>query len=350
MSKKILFVGAGAIGSYIGSFLTRAGHDVTLIDPWTEQVETVRAKGIGVTGPHDPFTARPKIYHLHEAQRVPRDFEVAFVAMKVYDTEWATQLALRHLAADGVVVSSQNCWPDPRVAAVAGAERSLGLIMSKIGVALWTPGQVERGMEKGTGRGHDVFRVGEHDGRVTKRAQELAEMLAVVDGSQVTENLWGERWSKLCQNGMKNGVSAATGLTGADCDRNDTIRRFSIKLGGEAVRVGQALGYHIEKIGKFEPEMLAKASEGDKAALDEVEAILRPGSNINPNPRADIQRPSMAQDIRKGRRTEIEFMNGYIAERGNYIGVPAPTHTKLTEIVKKVERKEVAAAPSLLGG
>ena len=149
---------------------------------------------------------------------------------------------------------------------------------------------------------------------------------------------------------MKNGVSAATGLTGADCDRNDAIRRFSIKLGGEAVRVGQALGYHIEKIGKFEPETLAKAAEGDKAALDEVEALLRPGSNTNPNPRADIQRPSMAQDIRKGRRTEIEFMNGYIAERGNYIGVAAPTHTKLTEIVKKVERQELKAAPALLGG
>ena len=96
--------------------------------------------------------------------------------------------------------------------------------------------------------------------------------------------------------------------------------------------------------------MLFRSSEGDKAALDEVEAILRPGSNINPNPRADIQRPSMAQDIRKGRRTEIEFMNGYIAERGNYIGVPAPTHAKLVEIVKKVERKEVKAAPALLGG
>ena len=108
--------------------------------------------------------------------------------------------------------------------------------------------------------------------------------------------------------------------------------------------------YIKEKIGKLEPEKLAKASEGDTAALDEIEAIMRPGSNTNPNPRADIQRPSMAQDIRKGRRTEIEFMNGYIADRGAYIGVPAPTHTKLTEIVKKVERKEVAAAPALLGG
>src|SRR5205085_8745886 len=97
VSKKILFVGAGAIGSYLGAFLSRAGHDVTLIDPWAEQVETVRRQGIAVTGPHDPFTARPRIVHLHEAQRLPRDFEVAFVAMKVYDTSWATLLALRHI-------------------------------------------------------------------------------------------------------------------------------------------------------------------------------------------------------------------------------------------------------------
>jgi 2-dehydropantoate 2-reductase len=175
-------------------------------------------------------------------------------------------------------------------------------------------------------------------------------MVARIDSAKTTTNLWGERWAKLCQNGMKNGVSAATGLTGRDCDANDAIRRFSIKLGGEAVRVGQALGYHIENIGKMVPETLAKASEGDKAALDEIETIMRPGSNTNPNPRADIQRPSMAQDIRKGRRTEIEFMNGYVADRGTYIGVPAPTHAKLTEIVKKVERKEVPASPSLLGG
>ena len=220
---------------------------------------------------------------------------------------------------------------------------------SRISVDMYEAGKIRRTVSQG-GDKHTVFRVGEVHGRITKRVEELREMVGMIDSAKTTTNLWGERWSKLCQNGMKNGVSAATGLTGRDCDANDAIRRFSIKLGGEAVRVGQALGYHIEKIGKMEPETLAKASEGDKAALDEIETILRPGSNTNPNPRADIQRPSMAQDIRKGRRTEIEFMNGYVADRGTYIGVPAPTHAKLTEIVKKVERKEVAAAPALLGG
>src|SRR5438132_1046348 len=135
-TKKLLFIGAGAIGSYLGAFLSRAGHDVTIVDPWAEQVETINKRGITVTGPHDPFEAHPTAAHLNEAARLPRDFDIAFVAMKVYDTAWATQLAIRHLKAGGYVVASENCWPDPIVASVAGADRSVGLIMSKIGVAV----------------------------------------------------------------------------------------------------------------------------------------------------------------------------------------------------------------------
>ena len=121
MTKRLLFVGAGAIGSYLGGHLARAGHDVTLIDPWAEQVETIRRDGLAVEGPHEPFVARPAAVHLHEAARLPRDFEIVFVAMKAYDTAWATQLALRHAAPAGAVVSAQNCWPDPIVASIAGA-------------------------------------------------------------------------------------------------------------------------------------------------------------------------------------------------------------------------------------
>src|SRR5262249_43384925 len=175
----------------------RAGHDVTLVDAWAEQIEAIRRRGIAVTGPHEPFTAHPTAVQLHEAQRLPRDFAIAFVALKVYDTAWATQLALRHLVPDGYVVAAQNCWPDRIVAAVAGPERAVGLVMSRIGVAVWTPAHVVRGMEKGTGTGHNVFRAGEHDGRITPRVQELAEMLAVIDGPPGTDNLWRDRAAEL---------------------------------------------------------------------------------------------------------------------------------------------------------
>ena len=124
MARKLLFVGAGAIGSYLGAFLARAGHDVTLVDPWAEQVETIRQFGISATGPHEPFQARPAAVHLHEAARLPRDYDIAFVAVKAYDTAWAAQLALRHLTPDGYVVAAQNCWPDPVVA--RSEERRVG--------------------------------------------------------------------------------------------------------------------------------------------------------------------------------------------------------------------------------
>ena len=73
-------------------------------------------------------------------------------------------------------------------------------------------------------------------------------------------------------------------------------------------------------------------------------------SRTKSNPRAGIQRPSMAQDMHKGRRTEIQFMNGYIADKGAAAGLPAPSHVKLTEIVTQVERGELPQSPANLGG
>jgi 2-dehydropantoate 2-reductase len=342
VTKKILFVGAGAIGSYLGAFLSRAGHAVTLIDAWAEQVDTINRQGISVTGPHDPFAARPTAVHLHESQRVPRDFDLAFVAMKVYDTEWATQLALRHLAPEGFVVSSQNCWPDPRVAAVAGADRSLGLIMSKIGVACWRPGEVERGMERGGNKGHDVFRVGEHDGRITPRAQAVAEMLKVVDGSLTTDNLWGERWSKLCANSMGNPVQGMSGLGSAEIAGSEVGRAITIHLAGESARVGLALGYTIPKFNGETAERWADSTRRETyQALDEM---LTPKTASTRNWKA-----SMAQDVTKGRPTEIDYMNGHVVAQGRATGVPTPVSAAVVGVMHEVERGTRKPAPENIG-
>ena len=330
MAKKILFVGAGAIGSYIGAFLSRAGHDVTLVDPWAEQVEMIRKKGISVTGPHDPFEAHPKAVHLGESQRMPRDFDLAFVAMKVYDTAWAAQLALRHLAPNGFIVASENCWPDPIVASVAGASRSLGLIMSKIGVAVWKPGQVERGAEKGQGTGHDVFRVGEHDGRVTPRAKELAEILSVVDGALVTENLWGERWSKLCANAMGNPVQGMSTLGSFDIASSEVGRAITIHLASESARVGLALGYRIPKFNGNTAEQWAAADRRD--VYEALDKQLTPTGTGGRNWRA-----SMGQDVTKGRPTEIDYMNGHVVARGRECGVATPVSVATVEMVREID-------------
>jgi 2-dehydropantoate 2-reductase len=342
MAKKLLFVGAGAIGSYLGSFLSRAGHDVTIVDPWAEQVDTINAQGIKVSGPHDPFVARPRAVHLNEAAKLPRDFDVAFVAMKVYDTAWATQLAVRHLGPQGYVVASENCWPDPIVASIAGPERSVGLILSKIGVACWKPGEVERGMERGGNKGHDVFRAGEHDNRITPRVTELAEMMKAVDGSFATDNLWGERWCKLSANAQGNPVQAMSGLGSGEVASSEVGRAITIHLASESARVGLALGYTIPKINGTTAEQWADAGRRETwQALDEM---LTPKSAGGRNWKA-----SMAQDVAKGRPTEIDYMNGYVVEKGREKGIRTPVSEAVVQTVREIDRGERKQAPENIG-
>lgn len=352
MGKRIAIVGAGALGGYVGGTLAHLGHDVTLIDPWPEHVETIRKKGLELDGltPEERFTVtKAKTLHLTEVQSLAKTpVDIAFVAMKSYDTAWATALIKPYLSAQGFVVSLQNCLNEETIAGIVGWGRTVGVVASLISVDLYEPGKIRRTMAKG-GEKHTVFRIGEPHGRITERVEELVGWFKAIDSSKATANLWGERWTKLVQNGMGNGVTAATGLTTGDCARNEAIRRFQIKLGGEGVRVGQALGFQLEKIKGMDPEKLALASEGNAEALREVEASMMPKEGAA-NPRAGIQRPSMAQDMLKGRRTEIDAMNGFIAVKGAEVGVPAPSHAKLTEIVTKVERGELKASPANLGG
>ena len=351
MGPRIAVMGAGAVGGYVGGYLSSLGHDVTLIDPWPEHVQAIRTRGLELSGmtPEECFTVRVPTFHLTEVQSIAkqRPIDIAIVSVKSYDTVWATQMIAQYLAPGGYVVSLQNCINEERIASVVGWGRVVGAIAATISVDLFEAGRIRRTVPKG-GANHTVFRVGEVHGRVTRRVEALAAMIAGIDSVKVTTNLWGERWSKLCVNGMRNGVSAATGLPGNDLDRVEAVRRFCIRLGGEAVRVGQALGYQLEGIGKLDPEKLALASEGNAAALEEIEALMIAGSNSGT--RSDLQRPSMGQDMLKGRRTEIEFMNGFIAEKAAEIGRPAAAHVALTEIVKRVSRGELSASAENVTG
>src|SRR5450759_4837164 len=255
MGKRIAFVGAGALGGYVGGYFAQQGQDVTLIDMWPENVEAIRSRGLALDGvtPEEKFTVRnAKTMHLTEVQSLSKQkpIDIAFVAVKSYDTEWATLLIRPYLAADGYVVSLQNCVNEERIAGIVGWGKTLGVVASLISVEMYDAARIRRTAAKG-GDKHTVFRIGEVHGVVTKRVEELVAMFSVIDSVKATTNLWGERWSKLSQNGMRNGVSAVTGLTSPQCDQNPAIRRFAIKLGGEAVRIAQALGYQLENLGKL---------------------------------------------------------------------------------------------------
>jgi len=349
MGKRIAIVGSGAVGGYLGGHLARTGNDVTLIDPWPEHIEAIRARGLKLSGMTDEETCTVSLptMHLTEVQSLSkqRPIDIAIVSSKSYDTEWCTVLIRPYLATGGFVVSAQNSINEETIARVVGWGRTVGCIVgNNFGVDLYEPGCVRRTMPRDFDT-TSIF-VGEAHGRVTCRIEELRDMFARIDGADVTTNLWGVRWSKLCVNGMRNGVSAATGMSGNERDAHDVIRRVVIRLAGEAIRVGQALGYVLEHITGIEPSRLLAASDGDAGALAEVEAHMKKGASSQA--RSNLQRPSMAQDIQKGRRTEIGELNGFIVQKAKEAGCPAPTHERIVDIVRRVERGELNPRPELL--
>jgi 2-dehydropantoate 2-reductase len=349
MKKRIAIVGAGAVGCYLGGHLARTGADVTLIDPWPEHIETIRARGLNLSGMSDEESCTVKLpaMHITEVQSLSkqRPIDVAIISTKSYDTEWATLMIRPYLSAQGFVVSAQNSINEETIARVVGWGRTVGcMVGNNFAVDLYEAGCVRRTMPRDFAVKSIVF--GEVHGRVTARIEELKEIFAPIDGTATTTNLWGVRWSKLCVNGMRNGVSASTGMGGNDRDSHPIIRKIVIRLGGEAVKVGRALGYDLEHITGLEPDLLLAAYEGDKAALSKVEAHMDKQSASGA--RSNLQRPSMAQDMQKGRRTEISEINGLIAGKAKDAGLHAPTHEKIVEIVRKVERGQALPRPELL--
>lgn len=343
MSERIAIVGAGAVGAYVGGYFARAGEDVTLIDPWPEHVEAMRSDGLSLSGMTEGecFTTRVKAMHLTDVQSLARTgpVDIAFVCTKSYDTDWATALIRGYLAPDATVVSLQNCINEETIARVVGWGRVVGCIAAKIAVELTGPAQVRRSVPLGGNR-HTVFRVGEMHGRITPRIERIATMLGGIDSAKTTGNLWGERWSKLCANAQANGVSAATGFGNNAMAREPVTRWLSIRLAGEAARIGRALGYELETINKFGADDWIAATDGDTAVRERIEAEMVAACEG----RSETGRPSMGQDIAKGRRTEIGMLNGFIVERGKEVGLAAPANAGLTAAVQAVER---GAAPGL---
>lgn len=345
MGAKIAIMGTGAVGGYAGAHMAQAGEDVTFIDPWPEHVEAMRANGLKISHIKDvpEFTTPVRAVHLTEVQGFAKEapFDIAFVCMKSYDTAWATAMIKQYLAPGGYIVSLQNCINEETIASIAGWGRTLGSIASSITVELCEPGHVRRASGKG-GEAHTVFRVGEVHGRITDRAQEVCRLVSYADSAKVTNNLWGERWSKLVTNAMANGMSASTGLISKEILLDDTLRHFGARLGSEAIRVGQALGYQLEEIHHIDPEVIAKAGEGDAKASKEYDEHRLVEAN---KPGGGAHRPSMGQDMVKGRRTEIEYLNGFIVGKAKEIGIATPANEALTDIVKRVEKGEMPPDP-----
>src|SRR3978361_220749 len=101
MAKRIAVIGAGGAGGSAGAHMAAAGHDVTLIDPWPEHVEQMKAHGMEIFGmtPEERMTVKVNAMHITEAQNLAkqRPIDIAFIAVKSYDSIWAATLIRQYL-------------------------------------------------------------------------------------------------------------------------------------------------------------------------------------------------------------------------------------------------------------
>ena len=323
---KIAVLGVGAVGGVIGGFLTRAGYDVTLIDTWPANIERIKTDGLTVTTPEEEFTVHPTALHLGEVSASRPAFDTVVLAVKSYDTAWSTVFIEPYLAPRGVIVSAQNSINEDEIALVIGWPRVLGAVVTS-GAALYEPGRPH----KTDAADRTCFTLGEPGGMITRRLLKMTEVLGAVGPTKTTTNLWGERWSKLATNCMSNAVAGLTGLNSAELRQNSEILTLWIRIAAELIRVAEALGVSVEPIGGVPAYLFLEALEDGEKKKQLESIVLEHGKQIGTG------RPSLAQDLVKGRRTEVEYLNGYVLRKGVEIGVPTPINKTIVELTRQVE-------------
>lgn len=343
-SGRVVLLGGGAVGSLMGGGLAAAGHDVVLIDGWPEHVRAIREHGLVVDAPEGEQRSRPEAWDLGDAHRLrDADVSVAFLTVKLYDTDWAASLLATWLKPQVPVVTLQNALVEERVARAVGWGRTLGAIGGGLSVFMAGPGRVRRAGRRGAAGG-PVFKVGEMHGRSTPRAQWIASLLSAVDTAAVTTDLWTERWAKLCANTMTTGLSGLTGLSLIETYTRDDTCRIAITLAAEAIAVGEALGFRLQKLFGTAPRVWCEAAAGDEAAL----VVARQAMTAQAAAMVEGGMSGTLQDLRKGRPTEVAFFNGFIAAEAERLCVAAPTHARIAALIGEAERGRLAIGPETL--
>jgi 2-dehydropantoate 2-reductase len=351
MKEKIAVLGAGAIGAAIGAYLTEAGHDVTLIDQWSDHVEKMKKDGLELVERERRFTVPVKALHLSEVSGVKEKFDIVFLSVKSYDTRWSTYLIEPVLEPTGFILPAQNALNDELVAGVVGYPRTVGCVPS-FSTGLYEPGKVVRTSAVSGGS----FVVGELNGMTTPRVERVAEMLQAVGPTDITTNIWGARWAKLMVNCMFNSTA---GLIGPDLqflseEQKELAMLIRVTIGTEVVRTAKALGIEMNPLSFPNTTAEQFAGAATRNAVDELKENLMNRDRQRELSSEELERlgapprPSLLQDVIKGRRTEIDQLNGFIVRKGKELGLPTPMNEAIVGLFARFESGDSKPSPSHL--
>ncbi len=350
MGKSIAVMGAGAIGAAIGGYLKESGHDVTLIDQWADHVEAIKKNGLEISDRNRRFTVAIDALHLSEVSSLRKQFDIIFLSVKSYDTRWSTYLIEPLLKDTGFILPAQNALNDELVAHIVGFPRTVGCVPT-ISSGIYEPGRLIR-TSPNSGKS---FTVGELNGRVTHRAKEVVEMLQAVGPSDVTTNIWGTRWAKLQINCMSNSVAGLIGpeLQFLDKNQSELAMLIRVTIAAEVVQIGQALGVTFEPLFEdIKPEQFGAAKT--RSAIESLKDKMMSRDESRQMTDEEIKklgappRPSLLQDVMKGRRTEVDQLNGFISKTGKELGIPTPMDDAVVGVFARMDSGELEPGASNL--
>lgn len=234
MSKEIAILGTGANGSCMAADLIDAGYDVTLIDQWPAHIEAMRADGLRIQMHGAEQHVHVRAYHLCDICTFEDKFDIVLLAMKAYDTTWASHFIDPYLKPDGLLVGAQNAMMAETIAGIVGPSRSLGCVV-ELGSELSLPGIVQRN----TAREKSWFGLGSLDPSTAGREEEIAELLRYVARVDIVPDILSAKWMKLVVNAMTLASIAMLGLSTNEALEVPGMRALMLRLGAEAVVAGE---------------------------------------------------------------------------------------------------------------
>ena len=324
---RLLLMGCGAVGGVIAGGLLRAEHDLAIVTHNADIAAAINTDGLRVITPDGAWTV-PAAAHVH-LDEVEGSFDAAYLAMKATAVEEAARRVAPRLSPPGYVVTLQNGVVEDCVAEILGREHIVGALVGW-GATMHAPGVYEM-----TSRGELV--VGELDGRVTPRVQALKAVLDAAAPTTVSANIYGVLWSKLAINCVITALGAASGQLLGQMLRRTDVRRLALTMISETIDVARASGIRLEPVGgtlNLERLYLPPGRRSGGLGLD---LAVKHAIMLLVGLRFRKLKSSMLQSLERGRRPEIDFMNGYVVARGREAGVPTPVNAALAAMVREIE-------------
>jgi 2-dehydropantoate 2-reductase len=307
MWPQVAVLGAGAVGCYFGGMLARAGAPVTLIGR-PQHVEAVLRDGLLLDTLH--FQERVRVFASVDLGAA-RGAAVVLFCVKTLDTEAAAKALAPLLAPGALVVSLQNGVDNvERIRSAAGIDAVPAVVY--VAAAMAAPGRVRH-----TGRG-DLIVGTPRDGRRQDVERLAAHFGRAGVSCRVSDHIEADLWIKMSLNCAYNAVSALGQVKYGRIAQHSGARAVLRLAVVETVAVARACGIHLP--------------EGEL-----VEAAFRLGEAMSG------ATSSTAQDILRGKQTEIDALNGYVARRGAELGVPTPVNQTLQALVKLLEESSVSS-------